>query len=574
MLNWITNKIRPDGADRGDHPLGSEDAIREFVDGLSASKPETGLLDISEWLSEPAALSASLLAPAAIRAAMRLDEAGNERLAACWNGFLAEQRVDHLAEQKLKALEAFYQGRYAANLHCLRLVEQRPDLGGSNPAALTGLLSQRAINALVGRLRVMRIRYRAPDAAWWSAVTDVLKFADKAGIINLKQRSYADDAAPSSPWLELLVALFFEISPLGNCRAQQMELVLRVLRWLEPNFMVQDTYSPQSPFYVRLDWVTAPTKTIGAIAPDPKLVFFGPGMAYGRLVTLRAALKNAPTLPDWLESTHCTQDQALAIIDALIMHWSERPPQRRHKRQQASGHLMVANGFANMRRVVAYSEFARSGRKVGYKSHLEMLKFERRGFADAVQASADEEVRWQNATPLETLKILETAGDRQMMDDWELNDISETGLGATSTFLKPWMVIGAYVAYRIENEIDWQIGILRRIHRTGSGHPSLGLEVFNETPRCAQVRKLSTAPDTDPWQHLAQTHNQQALEDAIVLSMSKNLLLIPTGLFASGTLMALIVGGSHFPIRLLKVAHHNVDCDCVQFEICEGNATP
>lgn len=572
MLNWITGKIKQEGTERSNHPLGTDAAIRVFLENLTPGRPETNLLEICDWLAEPANLSVALLPPAALRAITRLDEHAQAATEACWQLFLAEKRVDHLAEQKLKALESFYQARHAANLHCLRLLEQNPEAAGGNLLNAKALFAQRAINALVGRLRVMRIRYRVPDTAWWNAATEALQFADKAGVINLKQNTYPVDTAPSSPWLELLVALFFEVSPLGNCRPQQMELLLRILRWLEPQFMVQGTYSPQSPYYVRLDWLAPPAKTIGALAADPKLVFFGPGLAYGRLIALRATIKTSAALPEWLLTTYCEKDQALAIVDALVMHWSERPPQRRHKRDQASGMLRVANGFAAMRRVIAFSEFARSGRKIGYKSHLEMLKFERKGFADAIPTSVEDEARWQNATPLETLRILETAGDKQMMDDWSLTDVSETGLGATSPFLKPWMVIGAYVGYRPDAEIDWQIGILRRIHRKPSGHPSLGLETFTETPRCAQVRRLNYTQSSDPWHHVAQEGFAPIFEDAIVLSMSKSLLLLPEGLHADGALLVLVVGGNPIPIRLTRLVHRNADCDCVGFEICEGAA--
>lgn len=567
MLNWITGKFRNETTDNPDHPLGSDTAIRDFLAELSPGRHENNLLEIVAWLSEPERLAADLGTDARLRAVMRLDEYAHGQAEAVWRTVLFERRVDHLVEQKLRTLDNFYSARVVANLAALRVLKQKPDTGGSNAASLRGLIAQRAMSGLVGRLRVMRVRYRAPDAAWWADVTQVLLLAQEFGVINLKQRSFAEDASPTSCWIELLVALFFEIAPLGNCTPQQMDLLFRVLHWLEPHFLVQDGYSPQAQWSIRLDRAAPPARNNMAVPPDPALVFFGAGLAYGRLVSLRGSINAARELPDWLADSYCPREAALAILDALIMHWSEHPPQRRHKRTQREYRLRVASGFSNIRRVIAFSEFARSGRKIGYKSHLEMLKFERRGFADTVQVSQSDEDKWKNATPLETLEILETAGDKQMMDDWVTQDISDNGIGATAPFLRPWMSIGVYAGYRVEGEVDWRIGILRRIHRTELGHPSVGLETFAEAPSCAQVRRIVLVrPDSNPWDEAARDGG--TFEDAIVLSMMKSLLIIPAGLFMAGAHMILMLSGQRFPIRLLDLAHRNPDCDCVRFEMC------
>jgi hypothetical protein len=568
MLNWITGRFRQDATDNPDHPLGTEAAIQEFLGELPPSRHENNLLEVVAWLSEPERLTGDLSTDGFLRAVMRLDEFAQSQSLALWTHVLAERRIDHLVEQKLRTLESFYNARHLANLLGLKILRDKPDVGGSNAATLRGLVAQRAMAGLAGRLRVMRVRYRGPDSHWWAAVTEILKIAQAMGVINLRQRSYPDDAAPSSCWVELLIVLFFEIAPVGNCTPQQMELLYRVLRWLEPHFMVQDTYSPQAQWMIRLDSAATPAKSIGAVAPDPALVFFGPGLAYSRLVGFRSTLATAKDIPDWLATTYCAKDAALATVDAMIMHWSERPPQRRHKRMQSDSHLRVSSGFANIRRVIAFSEFARSGRKIGYKSHLEMLKFERRGFADSVQVSKDDEEKWQNATPLQTLEILETAGDKQMMDDWISQDLSDTGIGATAPFLRPWMSIGAYAGYRVDGEVDWRIGIIRRIHRTEHGHPSVGLETFTEVPSCAQVRRIVlTKPDANPW-HEA-TREGGTFEDAIVLSMMKSMILLPAGMFMGGAHMVLMLAGQRFPIKLLELVHRNPDCDCIRFEMCD-----
>jgi hypothetical protein len=567
MFKWIASKINKETSD---HPLGTDAAISEFLAHLTPGRPETNLLELVEWLDDPRRLSAALPAERVLRAITRLDEEGQKALALCWTAFLAEIRVDHLGEQKLKTLDTYYQAIIVAYRHCLQLLAAEPTLVAANQLGpLTGNFAQRVLAAAAGRQRIMHIRYRTPDDEWWETVGATLQSARAANVINLKQRSYPEDPVPSSPWVEFLIALLFETSPLGNIVPQQMDLLYRLLRWLETHFTVQNSFSSQSTYFVRLDRPATPVRTTAAQPADPNIVYFGPGLAYGQLVRLRSILKQSGELPDWMKASCCSHEKSLAVIDALIMHWSERPPERRFARASKEAPIRVTHSFSQIRRLVAFAEFARSGRNIGYKTHLEMLKFERFGFADNTNATETDEERWQNATPMETLQLLETSGDRQMMDEWSMKDISATGLGALVPFLTPWIAIGAYVGYRLADEIDWRIGIIRRIHRVKTGHPSVGVETLPEIPRCAQIMPMRVLPGTDPWQQLGREDTSSGVHDAIVLSMSESQLLIPPGLFDENAVIALIVAGKRAPARLLSLVHRNADCDCVQYELLD-----
>lgn len=566
MLNWLSSKLKSEA--KSDHPLATDKGLQEMLAGLHPGAEAT-LHELSEWLADPHRLSDAMSPERAVQVVLRLDAAAQAALADVWKGFLADNRIDHLGEQKLKALERYYAAALAANRHAADLVIAQPAIAGSAAAAANqvSVLVARALRAQVALARIQHDRYRLPDAAWWQRSAELLGVAAKAGALNLAQPTYPGEAPASSPWLEHLLGLLFEISPSGNFSPRQMDLMSRVLRKLEPHFMVRDSFAQQAPFHTRLDAAAPPKKLTGSLAADPNNIYFGPGMSYGHLVRLRSQLQPEARLPEWIADSQCTRDQAIQVFDALIMHWSESPPQRLAKREARTVSMRTTHGLAQIRRMIAFSEFARSGRKVGYTSHLEMLKFERRGFADVTAvATEDDAARWGKATPLETLEILETAGDRQMMDDWTMQDESETGIGAIAPFLKPWMIIGAYVGYRVEDEVDWRVGILRRLHRKESGHPSAGLEIFPETPVCAQIKELKVVPGASPLADLHKDSPMQALSDAIVLSQSKGLLLAPKGLFAQGRYLALSVGGYREGVRMKALVHSDADCDCIQYE--------
>lgn len=568
MLNWLSSKIRQEGT--SGHPLGSDDALQDMLSELHPGRAERNLHELAEWLAEPAQLSEQMSPERTVRTIRRLDEAGQAALAGVWKAFLADNTLDNLGEQKLKAIDLYYKAAFVANRHAAEVVAQNPAGSPTDGANLICILASRALRAHVASARVQHIRYRSPDAAWWQQAGEVLALATRAGALNLSQTVYPGETPASSPWLEYLLGLFFEISPLGNCNPRQMDLLARVLRKLEPHFMVCQNYAQHAPFHTRLDQAGPPKKLEESLPQDPNNVYFGPGMSYGHLVRLRGLLKPGEPLPPWLADSQCNAESALTVFDALIMNWSDRPPQRLSARSTRHVSILASHGMQHIRRMIAFSEFARSGRKVGYRSHIEMLKFERRGFADVTSvANPAEEDRWTQASPLETLKMLETAGDRQMMDDWTMQDESESGIGAVAPFLKPWMVIGAFIGYRVEDEVDWRVGILRRLHRKESGHPSVGLEVFPETPQCAQVRELRVNPGSSPMEELNKEAQQGAV-DAIILSQSKGLLMIAKGLFARDRYLALSVGGHREAIRLSALVSSDIDSDCVRYETLES----
>lgn len=565
MINWLSSKLKQEG--KTNHPLGNDDALRKVISELHRGRSEANLHELADWLLDPELLSEEMPPGRALRAIQALDEAAQPDLYAVWNAFLVDNRIDNLGEQKLRSLDHYYRAAITSNLHAAKLIGLFPAAAGNNASTLLGCVLSRALRAQAAQARILHIRYRSPDAVWWSRSGELIVLATKTGTLNQVQPAYPAEIPSSSPWLEHLLALFFEVSPLGNLNPRQMDLLARVLRKLEPHFMVRDSFSRNAPFHCRIDEAGLPKKLVDGLPPDPNNVYFGPGLAFGHLVRLRGQLGPAVRLPEWMAESQCPIESAIGVLDALVLHWSDRPPQRVSSRQKRVVSIRTTHGMPQIRRMIAFSEFARSGRKVGYKSHFEMLKFERRGFADVTPVAKEEdESRWNKASPLETLEILETAGDRQMMDDWTMQDESSTGIGAVAPFLKPWMVIGAYVGYRVEDETDWRVGLIRRIHRKDSGHPSIGLETYQEMPVCAQVRELKVMPGSAPAKEVLKEPSGDGPKDAIVLSQSKGLLMVPKGLFIQDRFLALSTGGSREAIRMMALVQSTGDCDCIRYE--------
>jgi len=149
---------------------------------------------------------------------------------------------------------------------------------------------------------------------------------------------------------------------------------------------------------------------------------------------------------------------------------------------------------------------------------------------------------------METLLALESEGARQMMEKWEVIDVSEQGLGARLPSRKPWHSIGTLVGYRFEDEMDWHVGIIRRLG-ISHGKPNVGLTTFPGIPQCSQLRSANPKAES-PWANQTQETSGLGWRDAIVLDEDTCLLVAPSGTFIDDTRLEVSIKGNFRPIFL------------------------
>jgi hypothetical protein len=242
----------------------------------------------------------------------------------------------------------------------------------------------------------------------------------------------------------------------------------------------------------------------------------------------------------------------------MIAHWSPNPPSRSHARRASGGRILVVNGLAQVRRMIAASEFARSGRSLDYEGYVKSLRLRHKGHAVV------EDVPPPPKTPMEILRLLETAGDRQMMEQWEIIDESRQGMGVRCFTRRPWHTIGAIIAYRRDDDLDWRVGIVRRL---GSSHgtPNAGLTVFEGSPYCSQVRITKDDGDECLWLQQTQETSGQGWRDAILLSFETRLLVAPPGTFAVDSRVDISIRGRFRPARVVGLEGQGNDYELVRF---------
>lgn len=557
MLNWITSRLKNSGSD---HPLGSDKGIDAYLAQIPRVNPQTTLQDVDQWLEHPEQLSADMPPESVARAVERLDENIQPALAEAWINYFNDNRQDYLADRLLKTLEHHYRSAYQAYRHVLEALAQQAIQSGKEPdrTRLTKL-AVRTMQALVWGKKIAQFNYVGPDALWWRTCHEVLFLARNLGLLHGKVSAYPDLPETTSVWREYLVGVLFESVPLSNLTPPQMEALDRTIRKVESHCLFIDSFTSQTPFRINLEATDGPSRCSPGQEMGPSWRYFGPGPAQAQLIKLRATLQTSGKLPDWLDNCQCDTRTAMDLLHLLIQHWSLTPPTRQQERTPLAANLLVVAGLSMARRAIAAAEFARSGRTLDYKGHVRILDLHR------VEGGArpEEEKQAPPKPPLEVLQALESTGIQQITDTWEGLDLSAAGLGARLPFRRPWHSIGALVGYRLEHEIDWRVGIIRRLGRS-HGKPNAGLTVFPGIPACAQVQLADKNADC-PWNEQIPEAMGLGLLDAILISREERLLAVPPDTYTPDRRADLIIGGKRQPIRLAGIQESGPDYQLILY---------
>ena len=147
-------------------------------------------------------------------------------------------------------------------------------------------------------------------------------------------------------------------------------------------------------------------------------------------------------------------------------------------------------------------------------------------------------------------------------EHWQQSDASDSGLGASVPGLNSIYSAGGLMCYRQEHDIEWQLGIIRRIARNEDGNTSIGIEKLVGPSRCATIAPmaensaaLGTVPEID----------ESGSSDAILIADRGDELLLTAGKFVAGQTLLLQVEGDPRGVRLIALLDEDDDYQRVRF---------
>lgn len=559
MLKSLVSRIR---GERSDHPLGTADNLAAFLAELTGKRPAHGLMALRGWLAEAGTLVEQLPREACQRAILRLDEAAQPLLASLWDEAAHQlQTLDPQSEITFKTLESYYHTAARALEVALHLQEA---LAPQQLKPLAVILA-RMLHALSREKLAARITFQDLSGEWWPATHALVEKARALGVLHIREALYPGERDDTSPWREYRIGLFFELGPLGNLSPRQTLLLDRIVAWAEPHFALAETPGATTPWRLRTDGLRSPERMLdlppAEQAAEPGWRYLGPGRVSMLLFPLKSDITRQRQLPDWLIVPPANDKEVVALLLRLMQHWSQTPPKRRHSRKDAQSTLRVVPGFDLARRMVAAGEYARSGRQLEYAA--ESQEALRQAFSLTPDVT-------ETLTPEQVLDQLETAGDRQMMERWELRDISLSGLGTRPAAKRQWHGVGALLGLRTDHSLHWRLAIIRRMTRS-HGRSNVGLALLPGEPRCAQLVGLRR-PD-DPWAR--ERGGLRGTVDALIVDDKSGHLLAPLGTFSPGGVsMALVVGGARQTIVLQHLLESGPDYELIAYTIGSDEAEP
>ena len=563
MLDWITEKfVRPDDS------LASEAGMRAFLEGIPDTQPALALDDIGERFAGAPELE---LEPAACRRLLkRLDEAAQAPLEQAWNSIFSDSLGKSIADGPWQALVHYHRNVFCGYAYCL---EQLPPPGqldaGERQDAL--VLANRAMAALVAHKALMRVRYRDPHPAYWTDSHALLTRALRYDVAHAPAKLYPGAVRQTTVEREYITGLLLDVAPTCNLLPTQTHCLHLILRQFSEHFRLADGYEVKLPFYIDPAKAKPPQRWLVGLKPRPGVRFFGFGDAYPQLDMLRKAGHGGAKPPEWVRQSHVDAERYQALLDMLMTHWSENPPQRRTRRDRQVAAILVTHGIRQVHRMLAYSKFSKEGKQVNYAEHSRhdpaVFKAQQFGSVAPLAPGGPAAAIGQPATPLEVLHKFELAGDREMTERWSVSDTSEGGLGAVAEQHSGWLRAGLLIGFRYHDSIEWQVATVRRVGRTPQGKMAVGLKIQSDVMGCARLR-LDNANENDIW--IAAGTGVDPHADAIVIGGEQPMLIVASGTYAPDRVCAMTVEKTKQNIRFGQLIERGADFEYIAYAPVAG----
>ena len=559
MFKWLVKQLS--AAEDDLDSLGSERGLEAFIARLPVTIPASTVEALSEQFENAGALG--FTSDQLRRALKRLDERAQAPLDVLGMNLFEDRVGRNLSDTVWLTLARFYRNVNMGYRVCLEAMPA-PDEQSHTERSDAVLMLCRAMAALGRYKTLLRMRHREIDATYWRHATELATRNAHSGSSSTLIELYPGTGNQTTFEREYLVALLFEAAPIANLLPAQMAALDLILRRFAASYEFSDSYRDATPFVFDLDGESVAKRWLKGLTPRPGQRFFGVADGYSQLAGLRKQEKAGGGIPDWLGDARLDVESYGRLLDLLIGHWSVEPPQRRNRRNQTAGQMLVVHGAGLVRRMIAASEYAKSAGRLSCEGDTPYdFKLFREVLGTVADPAHDRDAG--GLSSLEMLHKLEFEGDLPLAETWTLTDVSETGMGAVVPAHGDWVRIGMLIGFRQTDSLEWRIAIVRRLSRSSRGRLSVGIQAIATTARCARLR-IPASDDDAYWTPIEGTGD--AYHDAILLrGGAAHALILEPGLFA-GALDCMIAFDQRWqPVKLERSLEKGYDYERVAVTI-------
>lgn len=416
-----------------------------------------------------------------------LDEQCREMQAILCAQYLRNPRMSRLLEARLwSVIQGFYlevaRGYHAFLMHLVA----KP--GAAKLQSQLPLITARALRAMADVLKWRYFHFERIDEKLWLRLHNLHRMAEFNAYADQNLAVYENDPRQSSCREEYLQALLLSYFGIGSLPPRQIEMIDTWLDQWAGLTRLQTQYDPQfHGFFVDIEQgqglrrLRNPDQT-----PTWRYVSTVPLRA--KIDEVKALLKKGKSPASLGLGEDFRSPEGLVLLDHVSDEWApmssrERRGQRREARQ---GRWEVVRDLNNIFILLLTSSCRAPGGLRTTLSAEEILDLKLYGFVT-------ERTRENLAkTTIGTIPAEHRAR-------WLQLDESEHGIGfAVSGVGLNWAKTGRLLAMRREGIEDaWQIGVLRRILATDSGHRVFGVHLLESQFECIDIEQEAETSDPE-----------------------------------------------------------------------------
>lgn len=346
------------------------------------------------------------------------------------------------------------------------------------------LVSLRAIRTFGLLLKWRAIRYLQPGPNLWLGLHQVYRVAETHGFHQNKRLLYPPHTTACSCEEIYLHILMLDLANSGTLYPRQLHLVDQwLVNWRIMLTLESALYLHQHNFAVDLSADHGARRVRNPAADKPMRYWATTKLAHQLDIIQLALREGSPPLKLGL-----TEDSRVAESIELLEHlqrcWAPLVvrEQRRAPRERVKRMVDISHGFANITAQINTVDEKNSN---PYGDNLMYME------ADDVAIYGFVTER----TKSHTTQIKKTRpGLLPEIERWIMHDESTTGYGAiVETRNKSWLRVGALVATKPREGLDWRLGVVRRLFRLDEESSSVGIETFAETLQVVTLKDNTEA---------------------------------------------------------------------------------
>lgn len=398
----------------------------------------------------------------------------------------------------------------------------RPRGGAAMPGVFARLFHYVGMQSRQGLFR-----YEKWIPGKWRQLHDAYRDACEQGVV---AEPYTPDPAQPAAQLsaeqEYVQILLLQLLNTGNLTAQQIDWAAEWLHDWAPRLSLAMTPLEGDGYWLDLG------RGEGLLSRKPEqpagdLLF----LAIGPLRVELAALHDRLAARHSEGSAHPDTDDRLALLRQLDRLWLPQAPEqpRRGERRAVEYAATVAIGWPAITAALATKFVRRTGAPTGYH------------YDDYGRLQPDKVAARKLAEPR-----------RADPDGWLVSDSSDSGFRIRSSSqqagrLRP----GALFALQLQDHPRWQVGIVRRIKRLGSGQTELGVEIITRNATLIMPREVDgsqtgyTVDGVDIGTKFKSFHALHLPSLPQARNSNGSSLLLPPAEFTRGRMLSMVVDGQH-----------------------------